>query len=310
MTNTSLQTIDIRRIHDLSPVIDEYSLGDDFIIGEVSGKKMEKSTALLNMLKYPFRFDGYIIFFLRKGHFTIDFNLNSYEVHENSLLVAVPGNIVRLAQYKEDRVGDAELIFTLISKEFMSQIRFDFIQAFKDSLRLLDNPCITLTPEQLEIATDYFNLSRKVVMSSVHNKREIVGGLLTSLSYMAVDVWKQQVEDARENTSGSSARVNQIFERFLSLVQEFHTTERGMAFYADKICLTPKYLSKLVKQASGRSAPEWIDAYVILEAKNLLKYSNMTIKEIVYHLHFPNQSVFYKYFKAHTGMTPSEYRKG
>jgi AraC-like DNA-binding protein len=83
-----------------------------------------------------------------------------------------------------------------------------------------------------------------------------------------------------------------------------------MAFYADKLCLTPKYLSKLIKQASGKSAPEWIDNFVILEAKNLLKYTNLAIKEIVFQLHFPNQSVFYKFFKAHTGMTPSEYRNG
>ena len=81
-----------------------------------------------------------------------------------------------------------------------------------------------------------------------------------------------------------------------------------MAFYADKLCLTPKYLSKLIKQASGRSAPDWIDEFVILEAKNLLKYTDLAIKEIVYKLHFPNQSVFFKFFKAHTGLTPSDYR--
>jgi AraC-like DNA-binding protein len=83
---------------------------------------------------------------------------------------------------------------------------------------------------------------------------------------------------------------------------------RNVGFYADKLCLTPKYLSKLIKTTSGKSAPEWIDSYVILEAKNLLKYSDIAIKEIVYRLNFPNQSVFYKFFKARTGMTPSEYR--
>ena len=89
---------------------------------------------------------------------------------------------------------------------------------------------------------------------------------------------------------------------------EYHTKYRNVGFYADKLCLTPKYLSKLIKTATGRSAPEWIDSYVILEAKNLLKYSGTTIKEIVFKLNFPNQSVFYKFFKARTGMTPTEYR--
>ena len=81
-----------------------------------------------------------------------------------------------------------------------------------------------------------------------------------------------------------------------------------MAFYADKLCLSPKYLSKLIKEVSGKPAPEWIDSYVMLEAKHLLKYSNLPIKEIVYRLNFSNQTVFYKYFKAHTGMTPTDYR--
>ena len=106
----------------------------------------------------------------------------------------------------------------------------------------------------------------------------------------------------------ASVRVTQLLERFIKLVTEYHNSERNMAFYATNLGLTPKYLSKLIKQASGRSAPEWIDSFVILEAKNMLKYTDNSIKEIVYKLHFPNPSVFYKFFKAHTGMTPSQYR--
>ena len=99
-----------------------------------------------------------------------------------------------------------------------------------------------------------------------------------------------------------------LADQFLKLVSQYHTEYRNVGFYADKLCLTPKYLSRVIKSVTGRSAPEWIDAYVILEAKNLLKYSGLAIKEIVYRLNFPNQSVFYKFFKARTGMTPSEYR--
>ena len=144
----------------------------------------------------------------------------------------------------------------------------------------------------------------------MRNKKEILGALVTSFTYGTMDIWTRRIDMAREADPTSTARVKQLFERFMALVTEYHCTERGMAFYADKLCLTPKYLSRLVKQASGRSAPAWIDSFVILEAKNMLKYSDRTIKEIVYALHFPNQSVFYKFFKAHTGLTPSEYRKG
>ena len=310
MGNESLQTIDIRRILALAPVIEEYALGSDLILGEVSGEKVEKSEAILSMLNYPVRFDGYIIFFLRKGHFTIDLNLNTYEVKPHSLLMNVPGNIIKLSSYAEDHIGDAELYFVLASREFMSGIRFDFNKLFQESLSLWKNPCITLNDQDLALAEEYFTLARDILQSNQLNKREILGSLVTSFTYVTMDVWTRELNEARKTQSPSSARMNQLFERFLALVTEHHNTERGMAFYADKLCLTPKYLSKLVKEASGQSGPAWIDSFVILEAKNLLKYSDKTIKEIVYTLHFPNQSVFYKFFKAHTGMTPSEYRKG
>ena len=310
MENESLQTIDIRRILALAPVIDEYALGSDLILGEVSGKMVEKSEAILSMLKYPVRFDGFIIFFLRRGHFSIDLNLNTYEVRPHSLLMNVPGNIIKLSSYAEDHIADAELYFVLASREFMSGIRFDFDKLFQESLSLWKNPCITLKEEDLALAEDYFNLARKVLQSGQLNKREILGSLITSFTYVTMDVWTRELNESRKAQNPSSARTHQLFERFLSLVTEYHNTQRGMAFYAEKLCLTPKYLSKLVKEASWRSGPAWIDSFVILEAKNMLKYSDKTIKEIVYALHFPNQSVFYKFFKAHTGMTPSEYRKG
>jgi len=303
------QTIDLQRIKALAPVIEEMSIDDDLVIGEVSGKRVEKNEAILRMLQYPVRFDGFIIFYLKKGHFTVDVNLNSYEVREKSLMIQAPGNIVKVSQYDQERIGDMEMIFVLISKDFMSDIRFDILKVFQDSLRLLDNPCITLDEFQMSLANDYFNLARKIVGAPFTNKKEIIGSLLTSLTYLSTDVWAKQVDEARKNSdSQRSARLNQIFERFIALVNEYHCSERGMAFYADKLCLTPKYLSKLIKQASGRSAPDWIDDFVILEAKNLLKYTDLAIKEIVYKLHFPNQSVFFKFFKAHTGLTPSEYR--
>ena len=85
-------------------------------------------------------------------------------------------------------------------------------------------------------------------------------------------------------------------------------TERSVAFYAERMCMTPKYLSTLVKDASGKTATEWIDAFLLLEAENLLIYSELTVKEIGYRLHFQSIPSFHKFFKKQTGMTPNEYR--
>ena len=95
----------------------------------------------------------------------------------------------------------------------------------------------------------------------------------------------------------------------MRVVMENYKQERSVSFYADKLCVTAKYLSLVVKNVSGKSAGDWIDEYVILEAKALLKSSNMTIQEIADVLNFANQSFFGKYFKHHTGVSPKEYRK-
>lgn len=311
MNREEPQTISLQRIKALAAVLDEQEYGDDVIIGEASGERVEQNQAILRMLQYPVRFDGYIIFYLKKGHFSVDVNLHTFEVREHSLMINVPGNIVKVSQYDEDHIDQLDLVFVLISKEFMSGIQFDFGKVFQDGLNLLHNPCIILDDFQMAVANDYMNLARKLIGAPFAYKRETIGSLLTSLTYLAADVWSKQVDEARKLALDPHAtRPNQVFEHFLTLVSEHHNTERGVAFYADKLCLTPKYLSKLVKTASGRSAPDWIDSFVILEAKNLLKYSDLPIKEVVYRLHFPNPSVFHKFFKAHTGLTPMQYRNG
>jgi AraC-like DNA-binding protein len=80
-------------------------------------------------------------------------------------------------------------------------------------------------------------------------------------------------------------------------------------FYADRMCFTPKYLSKVIKENSGKSANSWIDDYVILEAKAMLKSTNMTVQQINDELNFPSQSFFGKYFKRIVGVSPKEYKR-
>ena len=82
-----------------------------------------------------------------------------------------------------------------------------------------------------------------------------------------------------------------------------------MSFYADKLCISPKYLSLLVKETTGKSAARWIDEFVLMEAKNLLRFSGKNVQQVAYALNFTNQSSFGKYFKHMTGQSPTEYQK-
>jgi len=93
------------------------------------------------------------------------------------------------------------------------------------------------------------------------------------------------------------------------LVKDNYRKERRVSWYGEQLCITPKYLSETVKQVSHRTPNEWIDHYVTLEIRVLLKNTTMNIKEIAEELSFPNQSFLGKYFKEHVGMSPSKYRR-
>lgn len=99
-----------------------------------------------------------------------------------------------------------------------------------------------------------------------------------------------------------------LADKFLKLVEMNYKAEREINFYAGKLSLTPKYLSKLIREISSNSASEWIHRYVMLEAKSLLRSTNMTIQQISDELNFTSQSFFGKYFKQHEGMSPKDYR--
>lgn len=99
-----------------------------------------------------------------------------------------------------------------------------------------------------------------------------------------------------------------IVNKFMALVQEYYKQERFLDFYASKLDITPKHLSRTVKNQTGFTAVEWIERFVILEAKVMLKSTNLNIQQIADELNFPSQSFFGKYFKKYTGKSPKEFR--
>lgn len=296
-----MHNISIKRFKSRFPDMPGAALGDDLLIADLRYDKA------LSVFKYPFRFDGYIIIFCISGRIQLEVNLDAFQVGSNSLVLNVPGNIIRVSGVETDE-RNLHFIVVAMSKSFMSGVRFDFNRLFNESMALLDNPCITLDRSERRLCREYLDLASVLLTSDIQNKKEAIGALISSISYVLGSIWTGKLTAAERKPHAPSAKAKNVYDQFLRLVTDYHTSERNMKFYADRLCLTPKYLSKLVKTVSGRSAPDWIDAFVILEAKNLLKYSDLSIKQIVAKLNFPNQSVFYKFFKSHTGKTPSQYR--
>ena len=105
------------------------------------------------------------------------------------------------------------------------------------------------------------------------------------------------------------SRAESIFRDFIQLVARNFKEERRVGWYAQQLCITPKYLSETIKQMSHRTPNEWIDHYVLIEIRVLLKNTTKSIKEITMEMNFPTQSFLGKFFREHMGMSPSDYRK-
>ena len=129
--------------------------------------------------------------------------------------------------------------------------------------------------------------------------------LLLAMFYdMSNVIWRLEQTDNK-----TQQRADVLFAQFIRLLEDNFRMERRVSWYADQMGITAKYLSEMVKQVSKRTPNDWIDSYVMLEIRVLLKSTTKSMKEITKAVNFPNQSFFGKYFRDHMGMTPSEYRK-
>ena len=302
MQNDTTYNLSISKLRKHFPSSQWVGIGDDFCMFDVKYDEHMRS------LEYPCRFDGHLMIYCIKGHMKLSVNLNDYELYDSQLIIANPGNIIKVSDVECADVRDLNYAVLAMSSKFGSELKIDMKKIMNEGVALLETPIMTLSDEMQAVMTGYLNLAVQVIHSESPFREDALSSLLSSMICLGAGAWVEKMDEMKMNASQTTTRSKMVFEQFIRLVGEYHTKYRNVGFYADKLCLTPKYLSKLIKTASGRSAPEWIDSYVILEAKNLLKYSDITIKEIVYRLNFPNQSVFYKFFKARTGMTPSEYR--
>ena len=300
-----LQTIGLKQIGRLIHPDEGVRLGEDFFLIDVSeGKNLE-------FMNYPFRSDAYFLVYCVRGGIDVEVNLTQYSLKKDILLISLPGSIMRVVTSLSKGTAEGRFLVFAISRGFLSDLNVDLKGASEGHMFFASTPCVRLGSEEKLFLKKYLDIVREIMDSDMPGKKGAIGALFSSAFYVLSGLsFKTHEPEANEHMSSSQIRQKTLFENFMAIVAEYHSSERGMYFYADHLGLTPKYLSKLVKQYSGRSAPEWIDSFVILEAKNMLKYTGLSIKEIVYKLHFPNTSVFYRFFKSHTGMTPTEYRNG
>ena len=252
-------------------------------------------------LEYPVHSDREYIVFCMDGYAEIEVNLIEHTVTKNEIIIISKNQIVFHHKISDD------FRFILISysneilNEFVNDIRkyppfFVFFRQRFPSFMLNDTEAVQIL--------DYYNLMGKVTMNvqsefKSDSFKHLLSSLLITLHWFA---------NKNADKPAQSSRKHEIVHEFFTLIFEHYKEAKDVTFYADKLYVSPKYLSTLVRRETDRTAKDCIDNYVILESRVLLN-SSFTIQEISQQLNFPNQSFFGKYFKKHTGMSPSNYRK-
>ena len=261
----------------------------------------------MDLFRYPVRIDAFAVVFCSKGSISLLSNLTRYELGENSFFVHLPGSILHV-----ESTPDAEIYVAACEEEFIRRIDVDIKLLSNLFLQLERYPLLQLEPGEWEcVARSISEISDEGVPEAGDlYSTEIIRSAIRMLIYKVCRLIARHLEQVRELSHSPRSRREEYFQRFMTLLRQHYMRERSVGFYAAQLNLSPKYLTTLIRQTTGHTAINWIDDYVILEAKNMLRYSTMSIQEIAYCLNFSNQSFFGKYFKNHTGQTPSAYRMG
>ena len=236
------------------------------------------------------------------GRCNISVNLTSYDITKNTILTIVPHHIVQAHSMSDDFEGYI-VLFTPSFAADINLLRSNL--PFMTEMRY--NPLVNLTEEECNLFTNFCRFFHDIEGNElIGNSPEVRKGLLTSLLYTLGALYRRQLPQV---INEKPSRANIIFKKFLSLLVEHYTRERSVAFYANELCITPKYLGTICREVSSKMATDIIASAVILDAKAKLHNSDLTVQEISNSLNFPNASFFGRYFKRYTGYSPVQYRE-
>ena len=294
-----IQDVSIKRIQEAMPQVKGI---DSELIVDYKEVLVPESKHPIH--KYPIRMDGLFIGIREKGRVRFSINLKEFEVSSNDLVICSPGDLMQVSP--ENGLHLSQNI--IVSSQFLKEMYISLNSFMPFFASQKEHPVFHLTDDEVEELKKYFMMIKETVEGDDYFRINITKRLLAAYLYKLGSILYRHRPELQAEASKPLKREEILFKEFIRLVSEHHRKERRVDFYAEKLFLSPKHFSTVIKKVSGKTAGQWIDEYVILEAKTLLKYSAMSIQEVAYYMTFPNPSFFGKYFKHHTGMSPSEYK--
>ncbi|MGN0228570.1 MAG: helix-turn-helix domain-containing protein [Muribaculaceae bacterium] len=249
----------------------------------------------------PLSTENLIIALNLGGSLTCEFDTLPVEYKYHDITVLMPNHTVNAVKTSDDyRVN-----LLVMSPEAFEQMKFDNPASYKEGLYYHRQAHFHLDDKQFENIYSVFKLLHSVCESESLRNSTLKGKLLDVLFGLLAEFRKSNGEVANRQPS----QHEEILTSFIEAVTKHYDKSREVRYYADMLCLSPKYFAAIIKQQTGVNASTWISNYVVVQAKTLLRYHrNLTVQQIAIRLGFTDQASFSRFFKKKTGQSPSEYR--
>lgn len=295
--------VHIRDLEHLRHICSRYGrMGEDYLYCYFESKEHVKPEPDIGK-----RFSGLTLVLVDKGRIEGQIDDKHFVMEPGSVLVFGRWNSLAMANAECGGV-QAHLLF--ISEQFLHDVDID-LNAVNMHVLLDDKPSPVvngLAENSLGLLHDAISgLYRVTQEAGAAYTRYMSRSLVQLLVYTLLQIHDTLTDAGRRE--GPASRQVAYAQEFMRLLSAHHGHSRDIAFYADKLHISPKYLSHLIKEHTGKSASQWIGEFVVREAKNMLRYSSKNVQQVAYALNFSTQSSFGKYFKHITGMSPTEYQK-
>lgn len=245
----------------------------------------------------PYIMEDVRIGYVRQGSARLTANLIDHDIEGGMLVFIGAGCVMQF----DGASSDFDLCGVMVSDERFRAAVGGHAPAWADGAEF-----VAVKPE-----TDDFGFVRSLFDSlwNLINRESYPDDTLNGLISALVGYYGFVMKNVSGSSAGKISHQQDIFSRFISLVNTFCGHERSLAFYADRICVTPRYLGAVVRHVSGITASEWIKKAVVTRAKIMLRYGGSQVAQIADELNFANASFFCKYFKRATGFSPQSYRR-
>ncbi|MCM1502990.1 MAG: helix-turn-helix domain-containing protein [Bacteroidales bacterium] len=250
----------------------------------------------------PFRTKGGIIFLCTGGKGKVYLNTSEYDISAGCESIILPESTILFKECSDD----LHITIFCFSDDMLSQASRKFSPDFFSYIA--HTPVYRHRNNSEETTVTFFSLL-KVIQKDKHNSYRTIIATNILRSFMLHVYDKIQKYEMHMNNGMATSRAEKLYNEFMNLIFEYGKEHHDVAFYADKLCITTRYLTSITSAIANESPKQTIAWFLIQEIKILLTFSELTIQQISDLLHFPDQSHLGRFFKLKTGISPNSYRK-